>query len=107
MREVKFDNLALSYLYDLAQLLLEKEYFSFTETADKYIEDIVAFILKNIHILSHKKAPAYFSKYRKNLYYITYIRNKRTTWYILFEKTKAHFLIRYITNNHKEGQFFE
>gem|GEM_PF-6217870 len=35
MREVKFDNLALSYLYDLAKLLFDKEYFSFVETADK------------------------------------------------------------------------
>jgi hypothetical protein len=107
MREVKFDNLALSYLYDLAKLLFDKEYFSFVETADKYIDDIIVFILKNIHTFPHKKAPAYFSKYGKNLFYISYHRNQRTTWYILFEKTNAHFLIRYITNNHKEGQFFE
>lgn len=71
MRKVKFDNLALSYLYDLTKLLFEKEYFSFIETADKYIEDIVAFILKNIHILPHKKTPAHFSRYGKVvLYYL-------------------------------------
>ncbi|MFA5619229.1 MAG: hypothetical protein WDA08_02865 [Weeksellaceae bacterium] len=65
MREVKFDNLTLSYLYDLAKLLFDKEYFSFVETADKYIDDIIVFILKNIHTFPHKKAPAYFSKYGK------------------------------------------
>ena len=107
MREIKFDNLALSYLYELAKLLFDKEYFSFVETADKYIDDIVAFILKNIHTFPHKKAPAYFSKYGKKLFYISYHRNQRTTWYILFEKTNAHFLIRYITNNHIAGQYFQ
>lgn len=106
MREIRFDNLALFFLDDLAKLLIGKEYFSFTETADAYIDDLVAFILKNINSTPHKPAPTFFAKYGKNLLYISYNRNSRTTWYILFEKTATHYLIRYITNNHAAGQYF-
>lgn len=49
MREIKFDKLALLFLEDLANILIDKEYFSFTTTADNYIDDLVAFVLKNIH----------------------------------------------------------
>lgn len=105
-REIRFDKVSLLFLEDLADILLDKEYFSFTETADEYIEDLVAFILKNIDTIPHKPAPTYFAKYGKNLFYISYNRNNRTTWYILFEKTVTHYLIRYITNNHVAGQYF-
>lgn len=106
-REIKFDPVALSFLDELANILLAKEYFSFAETADAYIDDIVLFVIENIHTFPHKPAPTYFSKYGKNLFYIPYHRNKNTTWYIFFEKTSHHFLIRHITNNHVVGQYFE
>jgi len=105
-REIKFDKTALLFLEDLANILLIKEYFSFTETADAYIDDLVAFVLENIDTFPHKPAPSFFSKYGKNLLYIPYNRNNRTTWYILFEKSPSHYLIRYITNNHVAGQYF-
>ena len=63
MREIKFDNLALSYLYELAKLLFDKEYFSFYDTSVEYIWDLISFVKNNINSLPHKKAPAYFSKY--------------------------------------------
>lgn len=106
MREVKFDKLALLFLEDLANLLIDKEYFSFAETADNYIDDLVVFILNNIHTLKHKPAPSHFVKYGKGMFYISYNRSNRTSWYIFFEKTDYHYLIRYITNNHVSGQYF-
>ena len=106
-KEIKFDEVALSFLEELADILLIKEYFSFVETADAYIDDIVYFVVDNIHTLPHKPAPPYFVKFGKNLFYIPYNRNKNTTWYIFFEKTTHHFLIRHITNNHVAGQYFE
>ena len=105
--EIKFDNGALSFLEDLADILLIKDYFSFVATADAYIDDLVAFILKSIPTMPHKPAPPYFAKYGEDLHYISYHRNKRTTWYILFEKTGNYYLIRHITNNHVAGKYFD
>lgn len=106
-REIKFDQVALSFLDELADILISEEYFSFTDTADAYIEDLVKFILENIDMYPHKPAPPYFAKYGENLFYILYNRNKNTTWYIFFEKTAHHFLIRHISNNHVVGKYFE
>lgn len=107
MKEVKYDKAVILYLDELTDTLIEKEYFSFYDTSVEYIWDLISFVKNNINSLPHKKAPAYFSKYGKKLFYISYNRNQRTTWYILFEKTNAHFLIRYITNNHIAGQYFQ
>lgn len=106
-KEIKFDKKVLTFLEYLSEILIDKEYHSFVETADNYIDDIVAFILSHIHIFPHKRAPSYFSKYGKNLYYIFYNRNKNTTWYIFFEKCQNQYLIRHISNNHVVGQYFD
>lgn len=106
MKEIKFDSAALHFLDELETILIAKQYVSFPETADHYIENLIDFITKNIDHLPHKKAPHYFSKYGKNLWYIFYKRNQQTTWYIFFEKTAYHYLVRYISNNHVSGKYF-
>lgn len=106
MKEVRFHKNVLYYLAELSDILIDKGYFSFYETSAEYIEDIVKFILEKIESVSHKTAPNHFSEFGRNLFYITYPRNKRTTWYILFEKSSGYYLIRYITNNHVSGQYF-
>lgn len=105
-KEIKFDRVSLLFLEDLADILLAEEYFSFTETADSYIDDLVGFIVRNIDDYPHKTAPTFLLNTAKNLFYISYSRNNRTTWYILFEKTTSHYLIRCITNNHVSGHYF-
>ena len=41
-----------------------------------------------------------------HLFYITYQRNKQTTWYILFQKMEQCYFILHITNNHSsENQY--
>jgi len=35
-----------------------------------------------IYVQHHKPASLYFSKYGKSLFYISYPKNKNTTWYI-------------------------
>jgi len=107
MKEIRFHKNALNFLEELSMILIEENYFSFVEAADKYIEDIVNFILTNINNFPHKKAPEFFSKYGKDLLYIFYNRNKNTTWYIFFEKTEIHYIIRHISNNHIVGKYFE
>ena len=106
MREIRFHKNVLLFLEDLIDLLIEKEYFSFYDTSVMYMEDIVSYITENIETASHEQAPHYFSRFGDNLYYITYNRNKKTSWYILFEKGYDYYFIRYITNNHVAGQYF-
>jgi len=107
MIEIKYHKDVLSFLDELIDILIEKEYFSFYEYSAQYIEDLVLHVKRNIALLNHRKAPIYFSKYADHLFYITYQRSKRTTWYILFQKTGQCYFIRHITNNHTaESQYF-
>jgi len=107
MIKIKFHIDVLLILDELTNILIEKGYFSFYEYSAQYIEDLVNYVKANIAIKQHKKAPNYFSRYGSDLFYITYKRNKQTTWYILFQKTGQFYFIRYITNNHVAGQYFE
>ena len=68
--------------------------------------DLIGFVKDKIHTIPHKPAPSYFAKYGKDLFFISYNRNPHTTWYIFFEKTTHHYLIRHITNNHIAGKYF-
>ena len=107
MIEIKYHKDVLLFLDELMDILIDKGYFSFYERSVEYVEDLVYYVKKYINLQPHRKAPAYFSKYGNNLFYITYPKSKRTTWYILFQKTEQHFFIRHITNNHtSESQYF-
>ena len=106
--EIKYHKDVLLFLDELMDILIDKEYFSFYEYSAQYIEDLVLFVKNSIALRYHKKAPVYFSKYGDELFYITYQRNKQTTWYILFQKTERHYFIRHITSNHTfEAQYFD
>ncbi len=105
MKEVRIHNDVVVYLAGLFDILIEKGYFSFYGSSAQYIDDITGFIKQNIHTAPQKVAPKHFAKYGHNMSYVAYRRNKRTTWYISFEQTACHYLIRYITNNHVDGQF--
>lgn len=107
MRKIKYDNTVILFLSDLTDILIKEEYFSFYETSVEYMWDLISFVENKIHTIPHKHAPPYFAKYGNNLFYILYNRNRNTTWYILFEKTPYHFLIRHISNNHVVGKYFE
>lgn len=106
MKEIRIHNDVLAYLSELFDILIEKGYFSFYETSAQYIDDLANFIRENIHITPHKKAPFFFTRYGSNLFYITYQRNKQTSWYIFFEEAHQYYLIRHITNNHVSGHHF-
>ncbi|MBO4674298.1 MAG: hypothetical protein J5616_08110 [Bacteroidaceae bacterium] len=93
-------------LEDLFDILIEQGYFSYDEYALKYIDDIEQFITSSIYTYPKREAPSLFAKYGKDLQYIAYKKNARTTWYILFEETDSAFFIRHITNNHVSGQYF-
>lgn len=95
-------------LYELIEILIEKEYLGTYTFAISYVEDLVSDIQKNIHTKLKKKAPAFFERYGKDMQYITYQRNANTTWYIFFSVVEGNiYFIKYITNNHVSGQYIK
>ena len=92
-------------LYDLIEVLIEKEYLGTYPFAISYVEDLIVDIQKNIHSKLKKKAPSFFERYGKDMYYITYQRNNNTTWYVFFSIVEESYFVRYITNNHASGQY--
>jgi len=97
------------FLENLKQILFEKEYFSFEEDAQKYVDDLFLDIKTNLPIKSHKPAPKHFDKYGKGMKYASFRKNKGTTWYAFFNKYldngKTVYLVRYIANNHLIAQY--
>jgi hypothetical protein len=97
------------YFDKLEDILYEKEYFSFEDYALEYVEDLFFDIKENLPIRQHKSAPERYAKYGDDLYYASFVKNKRTTWYAFFtkyqdENSEVIYLIRYIGNNHTEAQ---
>lgn len=88
------------YLDELTNVLYNKGYFGFIESAKDYTDRLTDYIVDNISHKTKHKAPRYFNRYGKEMYYITFKPNQRTTWYIFFQIREDRYLIRYITNNH-------
>ncbi len=103
MQKIIYDDNVLDYLDSLVDILLDKEYFSFYESSEKYVDGILDYLEKNIFTKSKKVAPKYFNRFGKKLYYIFYKPNNRTTWFIFFQIKNDRYLIKYITNNHVSG----
>ena len=97
------------YFNNLIPKLHELGYFSFSETAKKYVEEIFTEIEKQIPIQRHRPAPEYFNKYGKDMSYIVIPKNKRTHWYAFFETIQKNgeiiYKVRYISNNHVIAQY--
>jgi hypothetical protein len=107
MVEVKYHKNVLLFFDELTDILIEKGYFSSYDYSAKYIEDLVDYVRTNIALRQHKKTPDHFSKYGDDLYYISYRRNQKTTWFIMFQKSGNRFFVRHIINNHvSEYQYF-
>ena len=105
-REIIFSKKVELYLDELMFLLYEKEYFGFPDSAKLYVDRLVLFVEQNIGILPGKIAPEYFHRFGKDLRYITFNANKRTSWYIFYQERNNIYLVRYITNNHVSSQHF-
>ena len=95
-------------LQNLIDILYDNGYFSFEETSIDYVVDLFNDIKANLPNRPHKSAPEYFDKYEKNMYYATFKKNNRTTWYAFFTIYDANgdkaYLVHYIANNHTIAQ---
>ena len=97
------------YFEQLIPKLHELGYFSYPDTAKKYVDEIFTEIEENLPFLRHRPAPECFEKYGKNMKYIVLRKNKRTHWYIFFKTTQKDgeiiYKVRYVTNNHRAAQY--
>ncbi|MCC8186509.1 MAG: hypothetical protein LIP08_03080 [Bacteroides sp.] len=104
MRVFYTENVIL-YIRELTDILYEKHYFGFKHSAKVYVTSLMKEVEATIHIKQKHKAPSHYSRYGKDLWYVSYPRNKRTTWYFFFtyHPDRDIYFIRYITNNHAAG----
>ena len=98
MEKIVYKTEVKEYLKDLAFVLFKNEYFSYMETAIEYVQKIRNDIETTIAFKQHKSTPQRLIKHGK--YYASFPANKRTTWYVFFDKKGDRFFIEYITNNH-------
>jgi len=95
------------YLVELTEVLYQKEYFGFKESAVQYIIDLVQNITFSLPRKHKKLASEYFSKFGENLYYSSFKQNQNTQWYVFFtihEKEQVY-LVRFIGTNHTCSQY--
>ncbi|MNK28150.1 hypothetical protein D3C87_465190 [compost metagenome] len=83
---------------EIIDVLFDRGYLGFRESAIEYGDRIYDFIFKNIDKPISKFLPEKFQKFGK--FYIKYKSNENTTWYIFFDKKDNRFLINHILNNH-------
>ena len=94
----------LEYFEELAEILYEKEYFGFEETALSYVIELYDNIIANLPHKLHKVAPKHFDKYGKGMKYAVFRKNRQTGWYVFFKTYRKNdeiiYVVRYIANNH-------
>jgi hypothetical protein len=97
MAEVVVAPLVHAKLDILEQLLYEREYFGFLESAEEYVNSIADFILTIPKLMHHKTINPFYGAY-----YVKYqVKNKRTLYYITFDKKEKRYLIKNIITSHK------
>lgn len=99
------------YLFELIEILYDKEYFGFKETAVNYVVELENDIRTNLATKLKRPAPPFFDRYGKKMLYVVFEKNNATQWYVFFNVYQEQngdlvFLIRFISNNHRIAQLF-
>lgn len=97
MEEIIISYEVRNYLIHLTNILYQRGYFGFLETAEEYVNNLIDEILQ-LPSQAHHETPNELKKY--GTYYIKIENNKRTMWYVFFEKNHQRYLIQFVTNNH-------
>ena len=100
----------IDYFLELADILYDKGYFGFEESAVKYVRELYEDINNNLSKKQKKPAPKHFTdRYGKNLYYATFPKNKHTQWYAFFRMYEVdgeiYYQVRHIENNHTAAHY--
>ena len=110
MKQFRIEKIVLDQLDESVQALVEKNYFSDEDYAVSYLIDIVRFFQLNIDHMVTRPAPVYFKRYcvmTNDLKYVSYRKNRRTTWYAFFEEYGDFISVVYLNNNHVIGHLLE
>lgn len=99
------------YFNELTDILFEKKYFSFLDSAEKYTEELFNDIKNTLPISPKRRAPEYFARYGHNMFYSVFKKNNQTEWYVFFNIYEKNgnriYLVRYISNNHVIAHLLE
>jgi hypothetical protein len=93
------------FMYDLVEILYEKDYFGFYEDADSYVTGLVHDIITSIKNRPSRPAPPHFNRYGKKMSYAVFKKNNNTQWYVFFHHEDDIYYVRYIGNNHTCAQY--
>lgn len=88
------------YFIELIDVLFEKEYFGFPESAEEYVNKIREFIEQKIGFYPPKNTHLELLKFGEK--YIRYESNSNTSWYIFYSQIDHTYFIKLISNNHSE-----
>jgi hypothetical protein len=88
----------------MEEILYEKEYFGFEDSALQYVRELIFEIRDTLPKCKKKPAPTYFNRFGKNLYYCRFRKNKATQWFVFFTTYSVNredvYLVQYLSNNH-------
>lgn len=88
----------------LAEILYDKGYMSFLDSALTYSESLFRDIERTLPQKIHRKAPAWFDRFGKDMSYASFRKNRHTTWYVFFNiydvSGETVYLVRYLSNSH-------
>ena len=110
MKEVVFTPQALLQFEESVKELVAQNYFSEEDYAVDYMRDVFRHFALNLQYSVRTKAPSYFERYivdGHELYYVTYRKSSRTTWYAFFEELDKVYSIVYLATNQLIGHRLE
>lgn len=110
MKQFRIEKIVLDQLSESVQELVDKNYFSDEDYAVSYLIDIVRFFQLNYAHLIVRSAPVYFKRYcvmTSQLKYLSYRKNRNTTWYAFFEAYDDTISVVYLNNNHMIGHLLD
>ena len=96
---------------ELAEILYDKGYLCFLDTAITYSESLFRQIQSELPYKVHRKAPDWFNRIGKDMSYAVFPKSHHTTWYVFFNMYEVGketvYLVRYVSNNHVIAQHLE
>ena len=97
-----------TYFRELENVLFKDEYFSYEETAIRYVQELISDIQNSLPDRQRRPAPGYFDRYGKNMSYAVFRKSRQTQWYAFFtiyeNDGELIYLVRYVSNNHMIAQ---
>lgn len=108
MMRVLFLPEVVDQFLNLAEILYNKGYLNYKDTAIAYSEQLFRDIEQNLPIKVRKGAHPYFKRYGRDLFYSVFKHSRQTTWFVFYSMYEINgetiYLIRHLTNNHVIAQ---